>query len=242
MKQFVVFLAVFGVLGAPSWGQTTFQEQANRLQNINAYLLDLRPAGFPLVPERNRLELVFDLNPQPTINTRVGNKDEPVDPPSVVPKLRGRYYFGKGFMLGGSFAPGIEFEDYKAETIALELAYRKQLLGLNFSLRASYGDGNVKGPITEPGAEDDFEFRNTGLDLSVGKGFEHWQVYGFVGGNDIETSLDIQVDGVHLDNEDSTLYLGAGVAYLWDHWGVTLEQNLTDDYLQHLILSISYRL
>lgn len=242
MKRLALISAIWLLPGCFLLGQTTFQEQAARLQNINAYLLDFRPASAPWLPQENTLEFVFDLNPQPTIDTRVGNKDEPVDPPSLVPKLRARYLWSSGLAVGAAYAPGIELQDYEADFYSLELGYRFELFTLGWALRASYTDGDVTGPITEPNVNDFFEFKNKGVDLSGGKAFGQLYAYGFLGRVDTETSLDIEVDGVHLDNEDDALYGGLGATWTWRSFGFTLEQNFSDDYLKNLILSVSYRL
>ena len=220
----------------------TFQEQAARLQNINAFLLDFRPASPPDRPGQNQIELVLDLNPQPGINTKVGTKDEPVDPPSIVPKARARYLWSHGFMVGAALAPGVKFEGYEAEFLAIEAGYRFSKRGLNFSLRASFMDGDVIGPVTEPDLDDRFSFRNLGADLSVGKTFGAWSFYGFLGEDDTETSLEVELDGAYLENEASAFYMGAGVSVQMRRFRLTLEQNRTDDYLRHLIASVSYRL
>jgi hypothetical protein len=221
--------------------QTTFQEQAARLQNINAFLLDFRPASAPLRDEDGRLDLSFDFNLQPSINSRVGNKDEPVDTPSVVPKLRGRYLFGSGFMVGGAIAPGIEYQDYEADFYSVEVGYRFGLLGLDWGLRFSHSDGDVEGAITDNEIDDLFTFTNTGGELSVGMSFGAWHPYAFAGGIDTDTELDIQSDGAHLENTESTYYGGLGVTYEWQRLAFTFEQNITDDYLKNIILGVSYR-
>lgn len=239
MKTYVG--ALLCCLSCLSFAQTTFQEQAARLQNINAFLLDFRPATAPLRFSRSTLEVSFDLNPQPTINTRVGNKDEPIDPPSIVPKLRGRYILSGGLFIGGAVAPGIEFEGYEADTISLEAGYRFEIGAWQLGLRAAYTDGDVVGPITETDAEDEFTLSNQSYDLSIGRRFGNLHVYGIVGQVSTETELDIALDGVHLENEEDALYLGAGAIYNRGRWGVTLEQHFTDDYLAHVILGLGYR-
>lgn len=220
---------------------TTFQEQAERLQNINAFLLDFRPNTAPIPAGEGHLEIALDINPQPTIDTRIGRKDEPVDPPSVVPKLRGRYLFRNGLVLGAAYAPGIEFEDYEAEFISVELGYRFQIASWGMALRGSYTDGDLNGPITEAGGEDMFAFTNYGGDFSIGHQLGVIHLYGFVGWNDVDTELDVESDGAHLAFTESTYYWGGGASYTRGSWQLNLEQNATDDYLYHLTFSLSYR-
>lgn len=221
---------------------TTFQEQAERLQNINAFLLDFRPNTAPLPVKRSHLEAILDINPQPTINTRVGIKNEPVDPPSVVPKLRGRYLFSNGLFLGAAFAPGIKFEGYTAEFLSVELGYRFQLARWGLGLRASYTDGDLKGPITETNVEDMFTFTNYGADLSFGRKLGPVYLYGFGGWNDVDTVLDIKEDNARLAFTDGTYYYGGGGSLpVLKRWRLNLEQNVTDDYLHHLTFSVTFK-
>lgn len=237
--RWLVFGVLLSVMGL--YGQTTFQEQADRLQNINAYLLDFRPSAAPDVVTKTRFEAAFDLYPQPSINSRIGSKDEPLDPPSVVPKLRGRILLPQGWMFGGTYVPGITFEDYTADYISLELGYRVRLRGWDFGLRASYAEGDVEGPITEEGVEDQFDFSNNGFDLSLGKRFKQFKPYVFVGRNDIETELLIESDGALLRNEDDAPYAGLGLTYYHGSWQLNFEQNFTDDYLAFISVSVGYR-
>jgi len=221
----------------------TFQEQSARLQNINAYLLDFRPAGPPVRVAVNGLELALDATPQPTLDTRVGRKDEPLDPPSIAPKLRVRWLHRSGFFAGAAYAPGVAFQDYDAEYLSLEAGFRFRMANLELGLRASYSDGDVTGPITETNAEDFFVFENRGVDLSAGLPvLARARAYLFLGYNDIETGLEVASDGAFLANADETAYGGAGFSYrATRRLFLNVEQNVTDSYLRHLVLSASYR-
>ena len=241
MKRLVLFL---GCLCLPLFAQdggVTFQEQAARLQNIQAFLVDFRPHGAPVLPKRANLAFMASFNVQPSVDSRVGNKDEPVDPPSVVPQLRGRYAHRSGLMVGGAFAPGIEFEDYKAEYVSVEAGYQFSLAGWQGRVRASYSDGDIDGPITELEAEDAFTFENKGVDFSLGRQWRAFHLYGFVGYTDVETSLDIEEDDAFLENEEDTYYGGFGVSYIRKRLTFNFEQNFTDDYLANITLTASYR-
>ncbi|MDJ0842273.1 MAG: hypothetical protein QNK37_37575 [Acidobacteriota bacterium] len=227
--------------GFPLLAQTTFQEQAARLQNINAFLQDFRPGTAPERVGKSRLELAFELYPQPDLDTRVGRKDEPIDPPSVVPRVRARYLLKNGLFLGGSAVPGIEFQDYDADTVAAEAGWRFKFGDTTLQLRASYSDGDITGPITETDAMDDFTFTNYSYDLAAARTFGAFHVFGFVGSIDTDTELDIESDGVHLENTESTWYAGLGVTWDWRALAFTLEQDFTDDYLANVIVSAAYR-
>ncbi len=234
-------LFMFFTLSCLAYSQATFQEQAQRLQNIFGYLIDFRAAAAPTVFDKTTLEVVLDLTPQPSIDTRVGIKEEDVEPPEVVPKLRGRIHLKNGLMLGGAYAPGLDFEGYKAEFVAVELGWRKSFGAWSGGIRGSYIDGDVEGPITEVDLDDLFTFTNMGVDVSVARTWNAWTGYGFVGINDIETELDVAIDGVHLVNDDDAVYGGLGIQWASKRWAFTLEQHATDDYLQHLIVSVAFR-
>lgn len=244
MLELVLRILLFLLICLPLFAQdggTTFQEQNARLQNINAFLLDFRPNAPPAVPEKSRLSVVLDINPQPSINFRVGRKEEPIDPPSVVPKVRARYEHKSGLMIGAAFAPGIEFEGYEAEYISVEAGYRLALGAYVLGFRGSYSDGDVVGPITNLEIEDDFTFTNMGADVSLGRNWQALSLYGFGGYNDIESTLLINEDGAFLRNEEDTYYVGLGVGYAWRKLHFNLEQNFTDDYLAHATFSVAYR-
>lgn len=240
MKHLGVILIIFVLNGYASDG-TTFQEQAARLQNINAWLLDYRPATAPVKPSKNQFLVSLDLTPQPDVNTRVGDKEEPISPPSVVPRLRIGYGFKQGWVVSGTYVPSIEYDGYETDLFSLDLGYRFKWKSLNFATRISYSDGDVQGPITDSQIQDDFSFTNQGFDLSVGKTFKNLHFYGFAGSGHTETALDVNADGSHLENTDSALYGGLGASIQLRRLVFTLEQNFTDHYLQHLIFNVSYR-
>lgn len=239
MFRFTLILLFLGAF--PALAQTTFQEQTERLMNINGLLLDFRPVSAPIRFDKSTLELSFDFNVQPSINTRVGNKDEPLDPPSVVPKLRARYVMRNGLTLGAAFAPGIEFQDYEAEYTSFELGYRGSFGQWVYGLRASYTDGDVVGPVTEQEAMDLFVFTNQGADLSLGRSFGSLHLYGFAGFVELDTELEIEEDGVHLTATESTGYGGLGLSWHWRKFGFNFEQNFSADYLSNIIFGLSYR-
>lgn len=225
----------------PVQAQTTFQEQARRLQNINAYLLDFRAATPPAEADHRHWEAVFDVYPQPNVDAQVGRKNEPLDPPSWVPKLRMRYVFSSGFHLGAAYAPGIAFEGYEADYWSVELGQRFAWRAWRFGVRASYSDGDVTGPITEVDAADFFRFENRGIDLSIARVIGAFHVYALAGANEIDTSVRVEADGARITNDDEAPYAGIGIAWDRGPWRLVLEQHATDDYLQHLILSAAYR-
>jgi len=222
-------------------GQTTFQEQAYRLMSINAFLQDLRPGTAPTAVTRNRFEAAFELYPQPSLDTRIGRKDEPIDPPEVVPRLRLRYLMRSGLFFGGTAVPGIEFEGYDADTYAIEVGIRFAVAAFDWQVRASGGDGDILGPITETDGDDDFSFTNTAADLSVSRSFGNLSVYGFGGVIRAETELEVAADGAFLEHDESTHYAGLGLTYRWWRLDLNLEQNFTDDYLASVVVSAAYR-
>lgn len=224
-----------------AFAQTTFQDQAARLQNINAFLQDFRPVAAPRLFSENVLELYFEAYPQPDIDTTVGRKEEPVNPPEIVPKVRARYLLKNGFFVGGSVVPGIEFEGYDADTVAAEAGWRRGMFNGVVQLRLSYSDGDVVGPVTEETSNDEFSYTNLSADLSYARRIGPLDVYGFLGTIDVETELLVQSDMVLLENTEATYYAGLGATWQLGRWSLTAEQNITDDYLANIIVALAYR-
>lgn len=236
MKRLIIMLCF-----APSlWSQTTFQEQAERLINIQSFLFDFRPAAGPRYSPEVQYELVLDLYPQPDLDTQIGNKDEPIDPPSWVPKLRARRVH-RGFMVGLAFAPGIEFEGYKTEFLSAEAGFRKERNNWTRGIRISYTRGTIEGPVTDPDTDDEMDLQNWGLDFSLGKEIGNFNFYGFLGWNALDSVLDVSLDGAQLSSDEGTYYGGLGCGYTWNRWHLNLEQNATDDYLRNMTLSLTRR-
>ena len=75
------------LLLARTAGAVTFIEQANRLQLIYGGLLDFRPGQSPMPVETSEWSLGLELIPNPEVDTRIGAKDEPIDPPPLVPRI-----------------------------------------------------------------------------------------------------------------------------------------------------------
>ena len=224
-----------------AFSQTTFEEQAARLQDINAFLLDMRPGTAPVKPDRISFSATLDLTPQPDLDTRVGNKDEKVDPPSVVPRLRLRMESPFGLFVGGTYVPGMELDGYEADYYGLEAGYRFKISNLHGQLRGAYLDGDVTGPVTEEESDDFFTFQSSGFDFSLGYIRKAFCFYGFAGHGSVDTTLDIQSDGVRLTNDNQEMYGGLGINWRHNRWELTLEQNVTGDFLRHLVLSVGYR-
>lgn len=223
-------------------GAVTFIQQANRLQLIYAALLDFRPGQSPNPVERSAWSLAFELIPMPEVDTRIGAKDEPIDSPPFVPRLRLRWVARWGLLLGISLNPDLEVQNYSAPWTAFELGLRGTVGGLGVELRAHTIDGVVEGPITDSETKDRFEFENRGVDLRVGLPLGRWSVYGGGGKSGTVSALLVASDGARIALDDEFTYLLAGIEFRGEDWTFTLEQNRTGDYLYHVILSLSFGL
>ena len=218
----------------------TFDEQAERLQLIYSYLLDYRPGQGPVLSRKSRFELALDLTPLPSIDNRVGGKDEPVEPPVVIPRPRVRFHFPSGVVLGASYTPPVEVSGYQAELWAVEAGYRIPLGNWRLGLRAFWLDGEVEGPITDPAQNDNFQLTNSGADAVFGLQMGFWLPYLGLGRGSTSSTLTIQSDGVMLDADGSYSYLLAGLTVDAGGLRLTLEQSSTDSVLDHYILSVSW--
>jgi hypothetical protein len=219
----------------------TYLEQIERLRLINAFLLDYRPGQDPMVPQRKVLDLSLDIIPNPSIDNRVGLKNEPVHPPPVIPRFRLRSISPAGWMLGATASPPVVVQGYAATWLGVEGGLRGALGFLHAELRVFAIAGRVKGPITERDSEDSFAFFNRGGDLRLGVPLGAWRVYGGAGRGKTDTALDIAADGVHIESSNDYDYLLAGAGWASGNWRLTFEQHRTEDFLSHVILAASYR-
>ena len=239
-------IGLAAVLAALQWASATaravtFIEQAERLQHINAFLLDLRPGQPPRVPDETVLDFALEILPAPDIDNRVGAKDEPIASPAAIPRLRLRYITASGFMVGGTWNPDVEFEGYRAPWTGWEVGYRFVLAGLHTELRLFAISVQVVGPIADKGAEDEFDVYNRGGDLRLGVPLGTAMIYAGGGEGRSESTLRIESDGARLDAETTYTYILAGVGGEWGPMTFTYEQYWSEDYLQHYSISASVR-
>lgn len=231
------------VLGVLMWpdaaSAVTFDQQAERLQLINSYLLDFRPAQGPVLSRDNGIEVGFDLIPVPSIDSRVGAKDEPVEPPEIIPRPRARYHSESGMVLGLSYIPPVELDGYAASLGAVEAGFRFPLGNWRMGLRAYAMDGEVDGPVTDPVISDDFQITNYGGDGLFGLQIGFWLPYLGAGRGKTSSTLTIKSDGVKLKAERSYSYFMAGLTVDMGILRFTLEQSSTDSVLDHFTLSLS---
>lgn len=217
----------------------TFQEQAERLQLIYAFLLDYRPGQAPRLPTASLLDLTLEILPVPDIDNRVGAKDQPIDPPVAIPRLRARYLSASGFMAGGTVNGSTEVDGYRAPWLGFEAGYRFAAAAIQGEIRLFAISAKVTGPITEPGAKDEFDMRNRGGDLRLGLELAPLTIYGGMGAGHTESTLRVEADGARLEVDSSYRYWLAGVSAAAGPFLFTFEQNRTEDFLSHIILAAS---
>lgn len=232
------------ILGVVLWAApaaaVTFDQQAERLQLIYSYLLDYRPMQGPVLSRQGSFELALEFTPLPSIDNRVGAKDEPVNPPPVIPRPRARYHSASGLVLGVSYTPPLEVSGYEAEMAALEAGFRWPMGNWRAGLRGFALDGEVRGPITDPVSADRFQLTNIGVDALAGLQIGFWLPYGGVGRGTTSSTLTIRSDQVMLDADKSFTYLLAGLTADFDSLRFTFEQYRTDTVLDHYSISLSW--
>ncbi len=223
-----------------SLADTTFPEQAERLQLVNAHLLDFRPNGAPFVLDR-KWGIGLDLLVWPSIDDRVGNKDEDIDAPSVVPRPRARYHFNEGMFIGAAWLPPLEVKKFRANMFSLESGVNYAFSPFSLGLRVFAADGSVRGPVTDKDKRDIFYINRTGFDATAGYRYQAWTPYIGVGTGHLNTEFTIVVDGVDLKIENAAyLYSLIGVSYTTGTFIFTAEQYQTDTFLHHFALSLNY--
>lgn len=234
-------LAALGVLLAAGPAHAvTFTDQIERLQLVYAALLDYRPGGPPRVFGSGEFALGLELVPIPPIDNRIGNKDEPVHPPPAYGRARAIAGIGAGFAIGAAYLPPIPVSGYRAQLAGLELEYDWQRGDLLAGARAYYQSSNIQGPITDANTSDRFSTVNAGLDARAGWAFAPWIVYGGFGAGETRSRLEVTSDGSVSTVTAGYHYAFAGVSRDVSRWRVALEQQQTETYLQHLVLTGLY--
>lgn len=222
----------------------TFIEQAQRLERIYAALLDLRPGAAPSA-EEPPLELALEVVPVPAIDHRVGAKTEPVRPPPLIPRLRLRLHHNAadalGLMAGATYEPPLTLGGYTAQWLGGEGGLAVTVRAITLAARVFALDALVTGPVTAPGARDEFSLATRGGDLRAGVALGGWRAYAGYGAGRLEALLTVGTDGARIRENGGYLYRFGGVAYHGPRWSGTLEQHTTEDYLRHVILGVSWR-
>ena len=174
MKRVALFFgALFLVAGVsllifqPVFAQSvTWEQQAERLQNVSATLLDGLPLGEPVQSTSVEARAIFSFLPK--VNPKVGSKSEkvPSAPVHSVPTLQFNAVAGKSFgmqLWAGYLPPGGEkLFGIKAKLSQWLVGGSVQgLLPLQgFELFAplgfQMGKSNLKGPIASPSSDDTF--------------------------------------------------------------------------------------
>jgi hypothetical protein len=225
----------------------TFEEQSERIQLIYAHLLDLRPGAAPLPVTDGEIQLTLQVSHVPDVDARVGRKDEDIDILDVVPRVRARYVSAIGAFVGGSYTPPIPIKDFRTHQVAGEAGWRLGwelgAVTLTAGIRGTLSFGTVEGPVTESGADDDFQFFTAGGDLSVGVLlFDHFAPYAGGGFAFADTELEVEEDGVMLEGDGDTPYAFVGLDVVFDGWMLHVEQSFTDTYLRHIWVGVTIRL
>ncbi len=238
----VLLVATLLLIAAPRPSQAvTFLEQIERLRLLAALLLDLRPGQAPLVPKTGQFDATLEVIPTPGFNTQVGGKQEPIDPPPAFPRLRLRYLSADGLMLGVTASPAIEVLHYSAAYAGGELGLRHAFGPLHAELRGFAIAGQLRGPFAQAGARDTLRFANRGADLRAGVPLGALALYGGAGRGSTTTELDVQADGARIKGDNAYSYWLAGAGWASGDWQFTLEQNVSENFLRHVILAASLR-
>jgi hypothetical protein len=218
----------------------TAPQQIHRLLQVYAALLDYRPGRAPLVGEWGQFEVGIEALPMPSVDTRVGAKTEPVHPPPLVPRPRAQVGLGAGFTLGGLYVPPVPVSGYSAQLAGVELQYGLRWGDFTGGVRAFTIQGELDGPFTDPSASDVYTLENSGADLRLGYVLGEWTAYAGGGSGQSKTSLKILSDGSINRFDFSYGYLFGGVAWQRDHWRIMFEQEKTEDYLNHVVLTAMF--
>lgn len=220
----------------------TSEEQADRLQQIYGFLLDYRSNAAPLPEDPGTFDVQVDLLLMPSIDNRIGSKNEPVDTLPVVPRLRGRLHLPYGLVVGLAGSPGIPTGSQTATFLQGEVDWRHDADHLLYGLRASSSSWKVVGKITTKTYDDTFRIQERNVDVRLGWKTGEWIPYAGLGLGQQSTYLLIGEDSVSLSLVNQAYdYRFAGVERRGDHWDFSLEQHQTEDFLQHIQFAVRRR-
>lgn len=229
-------------LTASSASAVTSEEQADRIQQVYAFILDFRSNAAPLPEESGTFVLQADALLMPEIDNRVGAKSEPVDTLPLVPRLRGRYHLPWGLALGVAGSPGIPTGSQTATFAQGELGWRGQTGNLLVGARASLSSWKIVGAMTTKEYDDTFEIQQNNMDLRLGWNLGGWIPYAGYGSGNQDLSLLIGEDDVLLRLPDQSFsYQFVGLELRWSEWDFVVEQHQTEDFLQHIQFSVKRR-
>ena len=171
MRALVMTALFWGLAFTAQAGEVTWEGQAERLQNINASLLDGLPAGEP-VRSPLGVEVKSIISFLPEVNPKVGDKKEdvPSAPAHLVPtvQLNGRWSLIGYQAWAGYLIPGAE------SLLGLEASLEQYIIGASalpvFEVAGSYevfvpvgfqiSHAEVVGNITEEDSDDEFVVDN----------------------------------------------------------------------------------
>lgn len=221
----------------------TFEEQSERLQLIYAHLMDYRVStalrAAPDKPWYGGLDLVY----LPTVDNRVGTKKEEIDPPKLLARPRVRWHHENGISLGLSWIPPITLQGYTLNLVGAEMAYAYDLKQWSLFTRATYSDGNTKGPITDKDETDRFFLSRSTWELGLTRELYGTRPYAGFGRGHLSTRLEIEVDGVVMEVIDHSYpFYYFGVNYTWlERWQFNLEQSFNEDFVRFFGISVGTR-
>lgn len=203
---FVNIMAASASFAAP----VTWEEQAERLQNVSASLLDGAPVGEPLQNTSAEVRAVVSFLPK--VNSKIGSKSEkvPSSPVHAVPTLQFNAVSGRAFgvqLWGGYLPPGGEkLFGIKAKLSQWQVGGAVQgilpLQGFELFLPVGFqmGKATLTGPITAADSDDDFVSTTRFLYLAPGVRFPALNVWAgvLVANKNTKSEFKISSEGTNL--------------------------------------------
>jgi len=235
-------LGVSGFLSATPVIAVTAQEQSERLQLIYAHLLDFRSQRPPMAVVGEGQEWEVELLHRPEVNNRIGNKQEPVEGPPILPRFRYRQFFDQSYQIGVGLQVPVEVMEYRYAFLAGELGYQWMFTeDWALAARTYLARSVIHGPITMTDAEDVFEVQQQGIDATLGYQWEEWLLSAGVGHSSVQNKLSIEEDGVMLEEPSAgyTYYYGV-IGYLVSpDLRLNFTQHSTDQILRHWSFAVT---
>lgn len=241
IKKFIATVLASMALAGTAHAVTA-EEQQERLMTVYSHLLDFRPSRPAATAPQGTIEAEVEILHMPNVDNRVGIKEEPIDSMPLIPRFRARYFATDFLYAGTGFQFPVEFEGYKYGFLAGELGVVYPIHErVAANVRTYYSDSRITGPVTVADADDEFSARQMGFDANVGLNLRPVYLSAGLGYSKLDSTLDIEEDGVELELEKNYKYVTTNLSYdVADYTRLGVTQNFTDGgILQHWAFNVT---
>ena len=244
----ILFLTL--IFNSSIFADVTWEQQAERLQQVNAALLDNVPIAEPLRGNRY-LDVRANVMLLPKVNATIGGKSEsvPSAPAHMVPTAVFNHVpldgaIDLGYRLYAGYLPAGTEKIFKLDaklsqyTLGGALLLRKKMSDVSFGLSLGYHltSAQLSGAITSPGASDKYACTTSILNVGLQSKFEKLNLwYSFLyGARSSSSRLNIAEDATQFDVKDNSPVYQAAIGY---DFGSGLQFGVGEEYIPNRLFA-----